>query len=125
MLLVTGFSFSIGRAAAACGRSAFGCSSACANRAYRHVTVYGLARRLDALAGGARLLEGAGMADPRGIRTRAEWNRALQALFDRAGLSYHVLAERSGIVGVDAAEDGDGAELPQGVHGAAVRAGVR
>src|SRR5712691_2979068 len=37
------------------------------------------------------------MADPRGIRTRAEWNRALQALFDRAGLSYHVLAEKSGL----------------------------
>jgi predicted transcriptional regulator len=34
------------------------------------------------------------MADPRGIRTRAEWTRALKALFDRAGLSYHVLAER-------------------------------
>ncbi len=37
------------------------------------------------------------MADPRGIQTRAEWTRALQALFDRAGLSYHVLAERSAI----------------------------
>ena len=36
------------------------------------------------------------MADPRRIRTRAEWTAALQALFDRAGLSYHVLAEKSG-----------------------------
>jgi Helix-turn-helix domain len=36
------------------------------------------------------------MADPRGIRTRTEWTRALQALFTRAGLSYHVLGERCG-----------------------------
>ena len=36
------------------------------------------------------------MADPRRIRTRAEWTGALQALFDRAGLSYHGLAERCG-----------------------------
>ena len=36
------------------------------------------------------------MADPRGIRTRAEWTRALQALFAQAGLSYHVLAEQCG-----------------------------
>lgn len=37
------------------------------------------------------------MADPRRIRTRAEWTAALQALFSRAGLSYHVLAERCGV----------------------------
>jgi hypothetical protein len=36
------------------------------------------------------------MADPRGIRTRADWTRELQALFARPGLSYHVLAERCG-----------------------------
>jgi tetratricopeptide (TPR) repeat protein len=34
------------------------------------------------------------MADPRRIRTRAEWTAALQELFSRAGLSYHVLSER-------------------------------
>ena len=34
------------------------------------------------------------MADPRRIRTRAEWTAALQGLFSRAGLSYHVLSER-------------------------------
>lgn len=36
------------------------------------------------------------MADPRRIRTRAEWTAALQELFSRAGLSYHVLSERCG-----------------------------
>ncbi|TCO59404.1 helix-turn-helix domain-containing protein [Actinocrispum wychmicini] len=36
------------------------------------------------------------MADPRRIRTRAEWTSALQGLFKRAGLSYHVLSERCG-----------------------------
>jgi len=34
------------------------------------------------------------MVDPARIRTRTEWTTALQALFIRAGLSYHVLAER-------------------------------
>ena len=34
------------------------------------------------------------MADPREIKTRAEWNRALRALFDRAGMSYVQLSER-------------------------------
>jgi transcriptional regulator with XRE-family HTH domain len=37
------------------------------------------------------------MADPRGVRIRADWDRAVRELFDRAGLSYHVLAERTGI----------------------------
>jgi len=37
------------------------------------------------------------MVDPTLIRTRAEWTQALQALFARAGLSYHSLAERCGI----------------------------
>jgi len=36
------------------------------------------------------------MTDPRGIQTRAEWTAALQALRDRAGVSYDVLVERCG-----------------------------
>jgi hypothetical protein len=35
-----------------------------------------------------------GMTDPSGIRTRAEWTAALQALRDHAGVSYDVLVER-------------------------------
>ena len=37
------------------------------------------------------------MTDPSLIRTRAEWTQALQALRARAGKSYHVLAEESGL----------------------------
>jgi tetratricopeptide (TPR) repeat protein len=36
------------------------------------------------------------MVDPRRIRTRDEWTAALRKLFNRAGLSYHVLSERCG-----------------------------
>jgi hypothetical protein len=43
---------------------------------------------------GGRLPEEMGMVDPRVIRTRAEWTRALQALFAEAGVSYDVLTER-------------------------------
>jgi hypothetical protein len=35
--------------------------------------------------------------DPRQVETKAEWNKALQGLFARAGLSYHVLAEKTGL----------------------------
>jgi transcriptional regulator with XRE-family HTH domain len=37
------------------------------------------------------------MTDPDGIGSRAEWTRALQALFVQAGMSYHVLSERCGV----------------------------
>src|SRR5260370_15132458 len=40
------------------------------------------------------------MVEPGGIRTRADWNRALKGLYDRAGLSYMKLSELCGGISV-------------------------
>src|SRR5260370_345625 len=47
------------------------------------------------------------MVDPGGIRTRADWNRALNGLYDRAGLSYMTLSVLCGGISVSTLQNMD------------------
>jgi len=53
------------------------------------------------------------VTDLRRIQTRDEWTAALQALFGRVGLSYHVLAERCGIASSTLQQMVTGQSLPR------------